>query len=381
MPASHRSPSPIVAGTIVVVAVVLVAVGVGVYIRSQPSALDRFYQPPEDVASAERGTIFREEPMDAPGVDAAAFRVLYRSETSGGAPAAVSGFVAWPLADPPEGGFPIVAFGHPTSGLTSECAPSREALGGVLDRSQVTSFLQAGFAVAATDFPGLDSESLQPYVVGQPSAAAIIDSVRAARASAGDLLSNQVVAWGYSQGGHGVLWARARAAAEAPELEWRGTVALAPVVDLRYTAESTELGRVLGVAIGLGQTTKGLELDPLLTDAGRDIRATLTDDCIGAAVEQGTESDTELLSADRGWLEDLGDESPPVEGTAPALVLYGSVDRVVGTQQVADWVARAGPEVTGREVPGASHGGLPEAATAAGDPVMAWMLERVRRPA
>lgn len=380
MPASRRSLSPLLSGTVVVVVIVLVAVGAGIYIRSQPSDLDRFYAPPEDVASAERGTIFREEPMDTDEVDAAAFRVLYRSETSEGAAAAVSGFVAWPLSDPPDGGFPIVAFGHPTSGLISECAPSRETLGGTLDKAQVTAFLEAGFAVAATDFPGYDAESLQPYVVGEPTAASIIDAVRAARASAGDLLSNQVVAWGYSQGGHGVLWARARAATDAPELEWRGTVALAPVVDLRYTAETTQLGRVLGVAIGMGQGTTGLALDPLLTDAGRDIRSTLADDCIGPAIEEGGELDTELLTSDRGWLDDLGDETPPVEGTAPALVLYGSEDTVVGAQQVADWVARAGPDVTGTEVPGANHGGLPEAASEAGDPVMAWMLERVRQP-
>lgn len=381
MPASRRPPAPVVAGVIAVLVVVAVAVGVGVYVRGRPSDLDRFYEVPDGVAAAERGTIFREEPMDATGVDAAAFRVLYRSETSDGAPAAVSGFVAWPLSKPPQGGFPIVAFGHPTSGLTSECAPSREPLGGVLDQAQVTSFLQAGFAVAATDFPGLGSDSIQPYVVGEPSAAAIIDSVRAARASAGDLLSTQVVAWGYSQGGHGVLWARARAAAEAPDLEWRGTVALAPVVDLRYTAETTQLGRVLGVAIGMGQATTGLELDPLLTEQGREVREELTDSCIGKAVEKGVEADTELLTSDRGWLDDAAADDPPAEGSAPALVLYGSEDTVVGTQQVADWVAGAGGDVTGMEVPGASHGGLPEAATAAGDPVLAWMLERVRRPA
>ncbi len=380
MPASDRSPSPVVAGIVAVLAVVAVAVGAGLYFRSQPSALDRFYEPPEGFASSARGDILREEPMDITGVDATAFRVLYRSETVEGKPAAVSGFVAWPLTDPPAGGFPIVAFGHPTAGLADDCAPSRESLGGALDGDQVTRFLQAGFAVAASDFPGLGPPGSHPYLVGEPTAASVIDGVRAARASAGTLLSTQVVAWGYSQGGHAVLWARAKAAEQAPELEWRGTVALAPIVSLKYSAESEQLGRILGVAIAMGQATKGLDLGPLLTEDGRSIRGDLLDDCIGTVIEQGGEDDRALLDSDRSWLDDLGGDDPPAKGTAPALVLYGSEDKVVGAKEVADWVAAAGPDITGQEVPGTGHGGLPAAATADGDGVLAWMLERVRPP-
>jgi len=377
MPASRRRPSRgVVAGTAVVLVVVIAALGAGVYVRSLPSDLDRFYVPPDGVAAAERGQILREDPFAMPGVAADAARVLYRTEGAGGRPTAASGFVAWPLGEPPEGGFPIVALGHPTESLSDSCAPSRSGFGGI-SRDEVITFLGAGFAVAGADYPGLGPpEDPHAYLVGDATAASVIDSVRALRARGGDRLSNKVVAWGYSQGGHAVLWARAAAAADAPDLDWRGTVALAPVVDLHelVPADGTDL---LGVGVAMGQGARGLDVDSVLTDAGREARDHLASECFFEAAKD-TPPGVALLAGDRSWTDALDREVPPVAGAGPALVIYGSADEVVGTAAVAAWVESAqGQDVTGQEVPGAEHSGLVEIV---GPEVLVWMRERVNPP-
>lgn len=373
MPASRRRSTPIIVGLLAAITVVAV---IG-YLRTQPSGLDRFYEPPGGVSASDRGEILRTEPADAGDTAAVSYRLLYRTETVDGRAVAASGFVAWPTAEPPPGGFPIVAYGHPTLGLADDCAASRRSLPSI-DRGELVDFLEAGFAVAAADFPGLGPpDDPHPYLVGPPTAASVIDVVRAARARAGDRLSNQVVGWGYSQGGHAVLWARA-AAGDAPELDWRGTVALAPVVDLAYTAQSAELGGALGVAIAMGQATKGLDLAPVLTDAGQATREDLAEDCALNAIRNAIDNPRPLLTDDRAWTDDLSQDAPPTAGVGPALVVYGSDDGVVGTDAVGRWVQGADDDaVTGRELAGEGHGGLVEAF---GPPSIDWMRDRVSPP-
>ena len=63
------------------------------------------------------------EPIGSPG-DSRAWLVEYPSETIGGRPTVVTGWVAVPAGDPPAGGWPMLAYGHPTSGLDDDCSPS-----------------------------------------------------------------------------------------------------------------------------------------------------------------------------------------------------------------------------------------------------------------
>ena len=83
-----------------------------------------FYSAPASLAGPP-GTVIRQEQMHGAPAGASARRVLYRSTGLDGRPVAVSGVVILPLGEPPPGGWPIIAWAHPTSGIVPRCAPSR----------------------------------------------------------------------------------------------------------------------------------------------------------------------------------------------------------------------------------------------------------------
>src|SRR6202044_308922 len=118
------------------------------------SAQSAFYRASPQEIAGPPGTIIRQEPMlQAPGY-IAAYRVLYRSRGLHGEPLAVSGVIIAPRGDAPAGGRPVVAWAHPTTGVVTRCAPSLAFF--VFQQIQGLRDMAAqGYAVAATDYPGL----------------------------------------------------------------------------------------------------------------------------------------------------------------------------------------------------------------------------------
>ena len=87
-------------------------------------SVDAFYAVPDDFASGEPGDLIRTMPVDAPAGERAC-----GSCTTPPTPRATTGpspgSSTPPTGDAPEGGWPIVAWAHGTSGLAAPCAPSR----------------------------------------------------------------------------------------------------------------------------------------------------------------------------------------------------------------------------------------------------------------
>ena len=98
----------------------LTAIGVGA-----ASAQEAFYRPSPGEIAGPPGTIIRKAGMPFAPAYVTAYRVLYRSVGLNGEPIAVSGVVIAPTGAPPPGGRPVVAWAHPTTGVTTRCAPSR----------------------------------------------------------------------------------------------------------------------------------------------------------------------------------------------------------------------------------------------------------------
>jgi hypothetical protein len=200
---------------------------------------DPFYLPPgSQVPGGHPGKVLRVEEVASAerwlpaGSSASASRMLYTSRGFDGQPVAVSGMVLTPPGAPPKHGWPVVSWAHGTVGIANRCAPSHA--GRSLDYLVVTGdylqlWLDAGYAVVATDYEGLGTPGPHPYLNGLSEAQATVDMVRAARRARDvpDLSKSWVVA-GHSQGGQAALFTGAIANDYAPELDFRGTLALAP---------------------------------------------------------------------------------------------------------------------------------------------------------
>ena len=163
------------------------------------------------------GTVVSSEPMTlAANLDAVATgkRITYVSTDPDGNTIVVSGAVLTPrphvLQSHPHNASRIVAWAHGTMGLADHCAPSRTDHLDLPDfddySATVASYLSQGWTVTATDYPGLGTPGLHPYVVGSSEGRSVIDSVRAAR-KLDPNLSNKWVVSGHSQGGQAAIFA------------------------------------------------------------------------------------------------------------------------------------------------------------------------------
>jgi acetyl esterase/lipase len=195
------------------------------------SAQDAVYSATADqVANGEPGSLIHDAKVSSPAFGATKYRVLYRSLGMKGEPIAVSGMIFVPPGTMPEGGWPIVAWAHPTSGLVPKCAPSLAAFG--TDQVQgLEALIKQGYVVTATDYPGLGTQGPHPFLVGESEGRAVLDSIRAARELIGGTTPHAAL-WGHSQGGQAVLFAAQMAEHYAPEIPLAGVGAAAPATDL-----------------------------------------------------------------------------------------------------------------------------------------------------
>lgn len=229
-----RSRRWVLVGAVVLVIVALIAAEVvrRVVEGSEEQKSDApFYVLPTPLPPAEPGTIIRSEPIASAPLGSTAWRVLYHSRDLAGDDIAVSGVVIVPDGPVPDGGRTIVSWAHPTTGAAARCAPS---LG--LDPFELIEglheLLAAGYAIAATDYPGLGVDGASSYLLGVPESNSVLDAARAAKALTGAGASDRLLLWGHSQGGQAALFAAERAGSYAPELTLEGVAVAAPAADL-----------------------------------------------------------------------------------------------------------------------------------------------------
>lgn len=135
----------------------------------------------------------------------------------------VTGEVIYPAGDVPKGGWPIMAWEHGTVGIVNACAPSRNPRS-ARDMAYLAEWLHRGFAIVASDYQGLGSEGVHPYLNTRAEAYSVLDGIRAALKGLPDL-ENRIMLVGQSQGAGAAFAAAAYAPDYAPALDIRGTVA------------------------------------------------------------------------------------------------------------------------------------------------------------
>jgi hypothetical protein len=283
-----------------------------------------------------------------------AARITYLS-TSGvdGTVKEVSGTVFAPKGTPPQGGWPVIAYGHPTSGTRSECAPSLDP--NLLGMSPtVTGLVKAGYLVAVSDYQGLGTEGEHhPYLDATTEGHNLIDSVRAARKLVPDA-SARWAAFGGSQGGQAAWAANELAAGYAPDLELVGSASYsAPLaidgfvdaaVDGTLTTEQRmALAQILG-ALADGPSDFTLDdyrhglaeehWDVLMACKGPQVRERdeLANRLSNGDLRPATPHAADLL---RVRLQQMS--LPKQPATAPMLIVYGGRDQLVP----AAWTDRA----------------------------------------
>lgn len=156
-----------------------------------------------------------------------AFKIEYQAVDYHGGLRPVCGSVFVPRPDGSRT-HPVLGWAHCTVGLNSRNAPSEVGLIPA-EREHLSGWLAAGFVVAATDYEGLGNPEPHPYLNGEATADDVVDCVRAAH-QLGLPVDDRTVVAGFSQGGHCALYAAVMFTSYAPELDFRGTVALAPPV-------------------------------------------------------------------------------------------------------------------------------------------------------
>lgn len=205
-------------------------------------------------------------------VNLTAYRVMYRSDGYAGAPVAEVTMVFITNGSPPAGGWPVVAWGHGTSGLGDACAPSKYpsmyADPWPQYGNEIARLVRQGYIVTAPDYEGLGTPGLHSYLNTQAEAFAMIDAVRAARTVAQDVAGTTAsTSWasvGHSQGGQAAIGAAQLASTRAPELDLVGAVGLAPAAMLEKGIEAAAASPgyfpYIGyIAAGVGATHPGFD--------------------------------------------------------------------------------------------------------------------------
>lgn len=342
-----------------------------------------FYAPPDPLPGGDHGTLIRYQEISPSVIDgASSYRVMYRSESLQGDPVAVTGTVLVPTGDPPDkaAGRPLLTIAHGTTGVADDCAPSKDPGSELL---LMGGAIESGWLVAQTDYEGLGTPGRHPYLVGESEGRSTIDAVLAAAQLPGADAGDRLAIAGYSQGGHGALWANQVAPEWAPDLEVVGTFAGAPATEMNAILAAAPAGFELMVVAGFGAAYPEADPATILTPQGVEKLAAVDEGCTGAVFEavSGIPRDQLVRAGAAGtdpWAR-LAEENNPgtVKTDDPILIIHSEADATVPVALsglLLDRMCGLG-QVVERQVltDGKDHGAAAPGAYAQG---LAWLEER-----
>ena len=203
-----------------------------------------FYNPPQSLHPGKHGEAIWATRIESGVPNSKAWKLLYWSTTVDNQTVPVSALVIAPMGAGPPQGRPVISWGHGTSGVPRNCAPSmvdnpaRDALFYFQPDSPaeydfgipaLTLMIAAGYVVVATDYNGLGAPGIHHYLIGPTEGRNLLDAAVAVREIPEADAGAQVVAIGWSQGGQAAVWAAQLADYLAPPTKVIGAIALAPV--------------------------------------------------------------------------------------------------------------------------------------------------------
>ncbi|MCA9858573.1 MAG: alpha/beta fold hydrolase, partial [Thermomicrobiales bacterium] len=349
----------------------------------QPGA---FYTPPDPLPAGVAGEVLRSEKLtrDLPE-HAEAWRVLYLSTDMNDRPIAVSGIVITPTeaVDTPRR---ILALAHGTQGIYPACATSQlpDALSHI---DGLQTMIDQGFVVAITDYPGLGTPGVHPYLIGKSEAQAVLDSVRAAQNLVPDAGSEFAII-GVSQGGHSAMFSAQLVSTYAPELTLTGTVTQAGAFDLAGILQARMDDRVGGILLpfvfyGWASNYPDIDMDtavvPEYQERVEQLAHTCTSTPLAYLKVRGIPVPAEFLAIDplttEPWMSILAENTPHSPVDTPLLLVHGTADSVIPFQGSVDEAAQRcanGEDVTFLQYPGVEHAAAKESFLTA----LGWIEDR-----
>jgi pimeloyl-ACP methyl ester carboxylesterase len=390
-------PRAVVLLTVLIMAAV-VAAPASAHVRKGPRG-ERFYKAPKALVMGKHGGLIWARRQTGPDALKGARRnelILYRSTGVTGRKIAVSGSLALPKGRAPRHGWPVITYAHATDGVADQCAPTRG-----FDGNHLTSYvypllqrwLKAGYAVVRTDYEGLGTPGVHPYLVGRSEARGVLDAVRAARAF-GPRLSKRYVIAGHSQGGQAALFAASLAPKVVPELRLRGTVSFAPAshlatqfrVAMALSTAGGGLGSIVAMSLrALSVADPSVGVRALLTPQFAALYPTTLTKCHdllsrpdsfgGLPLNQFLRSGVNL---DPLFAATAKNDAEHLSIKTPVRVEQGTSDQTVFrsfTDQLVDEYESRGLNVTYKVYDGVTHGGVVDAAA---DDATDWIRSRLR---
>ena len=368
--------------TLIVGAALVIVIGLVLVLRARSDSTS-------SSSSTKVGSIISSTPITNAPAGSNGWLITYRTTTASGEAAESTGTVYVPTSPAPQGGRLIVAWAHPTVGTGQDCTPSQAADPSV----NIPGFAQMianGWIVTSTDYVGLGTEGVLPYLIGKGEAVNVIDSVRAARDLPGTDAGSTYAVWGHSQGGHASLFSGDVARTYAPELNLVGVAAAAPAAELSALVTlqwQSYVSWIIGSEVISLWPQFYPELSPnqvatpvALANAAGVGGACITSDPTALAAQYGSVLIQPFFSVDPTtvptWRTALETNTPTVPSNVPVFVSQGQLDVVVLPSTTAllekKWCARKSP-ITVDWYPTADHTSVTTAS--AGDAVT-WIGQR-----
>lgn len=344
--------------------------------------VDAFYQWQAGLP-AQSGVMLRKEPAPAQDIlpqAAQSWRILYTAQDfrDAGHVVSVSGLVYVPAGRAPRGGWPIIAWAHGTTGIADVCAPSFTGPS-ARDKAYLGAWLAKGYAVVASDYAGLGTPGVHPYLQYKSEGLAILDGLRAATHALPQLSARRIVVVGQSQGSQAAIATADLARAHAPQLGLRGVVATGliaqesgPAPEKPETTYATpddpantgyEAVWLLGTARSLDPA--GIRPQDYVSEAGLPVLQLATSACFRDIGRKAGALHVPVAAFYKGGIQDLElrvkphTDYPAPRLNVPVFVGTGLRDDAAPPARQEAYVhalQRAGTTVTWHTYPGEDHG-------------------------
>ncbi len=331
-----------------------------------------FYEAPNPIPAGQHGDLVRWQAIETSFGQT--YRIMYLSQGVAGTPTVVTGLVGVSDDPPPFGGYPLLLYGHGTTGLADLCSPSVVIDDPASDAPYSAEFetlshsTDDGWVVVATDYEGLGGPGSHPMLVGVSEGRGMLDAGRAARQIPGVYVAESTAITGFSQGGHAALWATQLAAEWTPEQSIIGTVVGAPASEPAALASwsapqpdrsALSVGLVAGLAVAHPEAQANLPA--VLTPAGMELVQAWDTHCFDEPVTVSTPG--AFVSTDPATVEPfasllVANTAGTTATPAPMLIVHSESDEripVVHSEALQARLCAVGQVVERRVQPGGFH--------------------------